>query len=124
MRYLNGCEEKNKGRGGAMKIHLWGTMLCVTAFLWCPSSTEAAGSDWKILQESTYGDTWYYDAASVRSTENNTILVRTRTKSAEHLYEIDCKNRKARLLEGIGATGAAWFNIVGGDELLYHAVCP
>lgn len=107
-----------------MKSHLRVTIMCMGAFLWCFGSAGAEQADWKVLQQSTYGDTWSYDAASVKNTEGNTVLVRTRTQSSEYLYEIDCKNRKARLLEGAGAAGSAWFNIAGADELLYKAVCP
>jgi len=107
-----------------MRTYLSVIIVCMGVFLLCLGSAEAAQADWKILQESKYGDTWSYDAASVKNTENNTILVRTKTQSAEYLYEIDCKNRKARLLEGPGTDKAVWFNIVGTDELLYKEVCP
>jgi hypothetical protein len=113
-----------KGKGEAMKTHLRVTIMCMGALLWCLGSTEAGQADWKVLQQSTYGDTWSYDAASVKKTEINTIMVRTKTQASAQLYEIDCNNKKARLLEGAGADGSLWFNIVGGDELLYKAVCP
>jgi hypothetical protein len=51
-------------------------------------------------------------------------MVRTKTQASAQLYEIDCKNKKARLLEGAGTEGSSWFNIVGGEELLYKDVCP
>ena len=107
-----------------MKTHLGVTIICMGAFLWWLGSVEAGQDDWRVLQQSSYGDTWSYDAASVKNTETNTLTVRTRTQASEYLYEIDCKNKKARLLEGPGAAGSGWFNIVGGDELLYKAVCP
>jgi hypothetical protein len=95
------------------------------ALLWCLDFAEAGRADWKVLQQSTYGDTLSYDAASVKHTESNTKTVRSRTQSSEYLYEIDCKDKKARLIEGAGAAGSAWFNITGReDELLYKAVCP
>lgn len=95
----------------------------MTVFMCCPGFAGAERADWKVLQQSTYGDTFSYDAASVKQTESKTITVRTRTQSAEYLYEIDCKNKKARLLEG--TSGSGWFNILGGeDELIYKAVCP
>jgi hypothetical protein len=100
-------------------------VICMGAFLWCPGVASAGRADWKVLQQSTYGDTLSYDAASVKHTESNTVTVLTKTQSSEYLYEIDCKNKKARLLEGAGAAGSGWFNITGGeDELLYKAVCP
>ncbi|MFI5295445.1 MAG: hypothetical protein ACHQ0Y_10520 [Thermodesulfovibrionales bacterium] len=111
-----------------MKTHLRMTiicMVCMGAFLWCLGSAEAGQADWKVLQQSTYGDTLSYDAASVKHTESNTITVWAKTQSSEYLYEIDCKNKKARFLEAAGAAGSEWFTITGGgDELLYKAVCP
>lgn len=112
-----------------MKTHLRVTIImyviCIGAFSWGLASAEAAGADWKVLQQSTYGDTFSYDASSVKHTENNTLTVLTRTQSGQYLYEMDCKNKKARLLEGAGASQSVWFNITGGeDELLYKAVCP
>jgi hypothetical protein len=107
-----------------MKTHLQVTVFCMGVFLWGLGFAAAEQADWKVFQQSTYGDTWSYDAASVKKTENNTIMVRTRTQASAQLYEIDCKNKKARLLEGAGAEGLSWFNIVGGEELLYKAVCP
>jgi len=108
-----------------MKTHLIVAMMCTFAFSWCLGTAEAGRADWKVLQQSTYGDTLSYDAASVKHTESNTVTVWARTQSSEYLYEIDCKNKKARLIEGAGAAGSGWFNITGGeDELLYKAVCP
>lgn len=88
-----------------MKTHLSVTMMCRLAFLLCLGSAEAGRAEWKVLQQSTYGDTLSYDAASVKHTESDTVTVRTRTQSGEYLYEIDCKNKKARLIEGAGAAG-------------------
>ena len=100
-------------------------MMCMGAFLWCLGPASAGRADWKVLQQSSYGDTLSYDAASVKHTESDTITVLTRTQSSEYLYEIDCENKKARLLEEAVAAGSGWFNITGGgDELLYKAVCP
>ena len=113
-----------------MKTHLRGMtiikcIMCMGAFLWYLGPAEAGQADWKVLQQSTYGDTLSYDAASIKHTESNTVTVLTKTQSGEYLYEIDCKNKKARLLEGAGVAGSGWFNItVGEDELIYKAVCP
>ena len=108
-----------------MKTHLRVAIACVSVFLWYLGSVEAERADWKVLQQSTYGDTFSYDAASVKHTEGDTITVWARTQSGRYLYEIDCKNKKARILEGAGDTASGWFNISGGgDELLHKAVCP
>ena len=107
-----------------MKTYLRVTIMCLGAFLLWLGFAEAERADWKVLQESKYGDTWSYDAANVKNTETNTILVRAGTQSSTYLYEIDCKNKKARLLEGAGADKSVWFNVMGADELLYNAVCP
>ena len=106
-----------------MKTHLM-AMMCMGVFLWCFGFAEAGQADWKVLQDSKYGDTWSYDAASVKNTESNTVMVRTKTQRTEYLYEIDCKNRKARIFEKAGDAGSAWFDIKGADELLYKEVCP
>jgi hypothetical protein len=108
-----------------MKTLVRVAVICSGVLLWYLGPAGAGRADWKVLQQSTYGDTLSYDAASVKHTASNTIKVRTRTQSSEYLYEMDCKNKKARLLGGAGATGPEWFNITGGeDELLYKAVCP
>jgi hypothetical protein len=123
--YFSDLLWQKKERGEQMKTHLRLAIVCVGAFLWCLSSAEAERADWKVLQQSTYGDTFSYDAASVKHTEGNTITVWARTQSGKYLYEIDCKNKKARILEGAGATASEWFNISGGgDELLHKALCP
>jgi hypothetical protein len=109
---------------GRMKTHVKAAIVCMSAFLWCLGSAEAGRADWRVIQESSYGDTFSYDAASVKHTESNTIRVRAGTQSSKYLYEIDCKNKRARLLEGVGASAAEWFTISsGGEELLYKAVC-
>ncbi len=98
-------------------------IVCMIVFMWGTGLADEGRAEWKVLQQSTYGDTLSYDAASIKQTESKTITVRTRTQSSEYLYEIDCKNKKARLPDGTGGSG--WFNILGGeDELLYKAVCP
>ncbi len=108
-----------------MKTHLIAALVCMGAFPWFLGSADAERADWRVLQESTYGDTFYYDAASVKHSEANTITVWAGTQNTKYLYEIDCKGKKARLLEGVGAEPAKWFNISSGeDELLYKTVCP
>ncbi len=99
-------------------------IVCLCVFSWCPGIAGAERADWKVLQQSTYGDTFSYDAASVKRKEGDTVTVWARTSGAKYLYEVDCKNKKGRLLEGAGPTASEWFNITSGvDELLYKAVC-
>lgn len=111
-----------------MKTHLSllrAAIVCLGAFLWCLGPAEAERQDWRVLQQSTYGDTFSYDAMSVKHTESDTIIVWARSNAGKYLYEIDCKNKKARLLEGAGSSAPEWFNITSGaDELIYKAVCP
>ncbi len=108
-----------------MKTHMSVAVMCTFLILWCFALAEAGSADWKALRQSTYGDTFSYDAASVKHSGSNTVTVRAGTQSSEYLYEMDCKNRKARLVEGAGAAGSGWFTIAGGeDALLYRAVCP
>lgn len=110
-----------------MKTHvifLKAAFVCLGVFLYL-GLVEAERVDWKILRQDSYGQKFAYDAASVKQTTSNTMTVWTKSDGAKYLCEIDCKNRKARLLEGLGA-GAEWFVIAGGsdDELLFKAVCP
>lgn len=111
-----------------MKTHLSSlrAIVCLGAFLWCLGLAEAEGADWKVLREDSYGNRFSYDAASVKQTASNTITVWAKSDGAKYLYEMDCKNRKARLLEGNGSTGSGWFPIANGsgDELVFKAVCP
>lgn len=100
-------------------------IVCVIAFLWCIGPAKAEKEDWKTLMQDYYGGSYYYDAGSVKHTKNNTITVWARTDTSKYLYEIDCKNKKARILQGFDSGASEWFAIAGGsDELLYEAVCP
>lgn len=88
-------------------------------------SAVAAKSDWRVLQQDSYGNKFSYDAASVKRTASDTITVSAKSDGTEYLYEIDCKGRKARILEGPGSTGTQWLAIESGsgELLLYNAVC-
>jgi hypothetical protein len=102
------------------------TIMCLSVVLWCLGLAEAERADWKVLQKSSYGGTFSYDAASVKRTESDTITVWAQSDAGKYLYEIDCKNKKARILQGLGPSASEWFNIASGsgDELVYKAVCP
>jgi hypothetical protein len=116
---------------GKMKIKMFlveVTIICVGAVLLCLGPTQAGQENWKVLQPSTYGDTgtFSYDAASVKHTKSDTITVWVRSDAGKYFYEMDCKNKKARIIEGTGSGAPEWFNIAAGsaDELVYKAVCP
>jgi hypothetical protein len=104
------------------------TIICVGVVLLSLAPVLAGQENWKVIQQSTYGDTgsFSYDAASVKHTDSGTITVWTRSDAGKYLYEIDCKNKKARIVEGVGSGAPEWFNIAAGsaDELVYKAVCP
>lgn len=95
---------------------------CYPILSGCASSREA--TNWKVLQESNYGGEFSYDAGSMKHTSDSVITVWAANDSGKFLYELDCKNKKARILQGPGGP-TDWFVIANnsGDELLYHAVC-
>jgi hypothetical protein len=98
--------------------------VCGCALLaWGCSTAERR--DWTILQTDAYGNTFSYDAASVQHLPAGTVTVRAKSLSAEYLYEMDCANNRARLLQEPGAS-PQWFAVVSGsaEALLYRAVCP
>lgn len=107
-----------------MKTRVRAVISFMCVFLSWVCTSAAAKEEWKVLQQSSYGDTFSYDAASIKHTDGNTVTVRAGSDSSKYLYEIDCKNNKARLLEGTGANASEWFNILGVEELLRKAVCP
>lgn len=100
------------------------TILCLSVFAF--GLAEAEGADWKVLRQDTYGNSFSYDTASVKKGETNTVKVWAKSDGAKYLYEIDCKGKKARLLEGTGSAGSEWFAVKGGsgDEMLFQEVCP
>ncbi len=91
----------------------------------CLGAADAGKSEWKILQIDSYGNKFSYDAASVKKTADNTIKVSAKSDGSEYLYEIDCRNQKARILQGLGSPGADWFPIVSGsgELLLFNVLC-
>ncbi len=97
--------------------------LCVLS---CFSTASAEKADWKILQEDSYHNTFSYNAASVKRSAENIVKVSAKSNGAEYLYELDCKNKRARILEGAGSAATGWFAIVSGsgELLLFDALCP
>jgi hypothetical protein len=99
-------------------------LICGGVLLaWGCSTAERR--DWKILQTDAYGNTFSYDASSLQHLSAGTVTVRAKSLSAEYLYEMDCANKRARLLQETGAA-PQWFAVVSGsaEALLYRAVCP
>ncbi len=98
-------------------------LMCV---LFCFSPAAAEKADWKVLQEDSYHNTFSYDAASVKRSAESIVKVSAKSNGAEYLYEIDCKNKKARILKGAGPAATDWFPIVSGSSelLLSNALCP
>jgi len=126
--YLIAVLDRTNNREKQMKAYLFfrrAAIVCIGIFLWVSCIAEAGQADWRILRQDTYGGTFYYDVASIRRTENNTITVWARADVGAYLYEIDCKNKKARILQGLEPAPSEWFAIIGGtsDELVYDAVC-
>jgi len=122
----------NQRRSAFMKRCLFSLGLivcCLSALLsalGC-SSTEQKG--WKLLQEDSYGNTFYYDTESVKHTSENVVTVWAKSNGARYLYEIDCKSRKARILQQDDQVVASppWLDVGGGssaDALVYQSVCP
>jgi hypothetical protein len=111
-----------------MKIHLFFLICvisCLSAFFGCAGQHAADSGGWRVLQQNSYGDTFSYNTGSVKHTENGTTTVLAKASGAIYLYEIDCKNKKGRLIEGTSTTAPGWSDITSGtDELLYNAVCP
>jgi hypothetical protein len=101
-------------------------VCCLGVILWSPGLAGAEREDWKVLQEDSYHNKFSYDEASVKRTAGNTITVSAKSNGAKYLYEIDCKNKKARILQGLGSAGPEWFAISGGsgELLLFNALCP
>ncbi|HWR59929.1 MAG TPA: hypothetical protein VN328_13665 [Thermodesulfovibrionales bacterium] len=101
-------------------------VCCLGVFLLSTISTGAEREDWKILQEDSYHNTFSYDTGSVERSAGNTITVSASSNGAKYLYEIDCRNKKARIIEKPGAAGPDWFAISSGsgELLLYNTLCP
>ncbi|RPI38469.1 MAG: hypothetical protein EHM54_00310 [Nitrospiraceae bacterium] len=102
------------------------TMVLLSVFLVSPPA-ESGDADWRLIRQSTYGDSTYYDAASVKHQGDQVVSVRAKFGIGEYLYEMRCGKKEARLIEE-GKTGgpdAGWFPIVNGsdEELIYLEVC-
>lgn len=109
-----------------MKISLSAVIICLTVVAALPGCTTAEKSgNWKILRQDAYHHTFSYDPGSVQRTPTGTVTARAKSDGSPYLYEIDCANRKMRILEGLGADPARWVDIVtgSGDRLLYNEVC-
>lgn len=104
-------------------IAIW--VYALLLLLGC-SRTEMTG--WKVLKEDSYHNTFSYDRESIKHTSENSVMVWAKSNAARYLYEIDCKNRKARILQEDNKSSSSpqWFDIVGRSEgeLIYKAVCP
>jgi hypothetical protein len=88
---------------------------------------ECGNADWRLIRQSSYGDSIYYDAASVKRLEGQTVSLRARFGDSEYFYEMRCGKKEARFTEGGHAKGPdeGWFSIVIGsaEELIYLEVC-
>lgn len=82
-------------------------------------------TNWKVIQEDAYHNTFSYDPGSVERTSAGTVTARASSDGSKYRYEIDCNGKKMRILEGHGADPARWIDIVSssGDQLLYNEVC-
>ncbi len=104
------------------------TAFCVSALLLMLGCSKTELTNWKVLQEDSYGNKFYYDTKSVKQASENSVTVWAKSNGAKYLYEIDCKNRKARILQedDKSTSNPQWLDIAGnsGDALVYKSVCP
>lgn len=100
-------------------------IVCLVAFLSFHGCVTADKSEWKVLQEDAYHNRFSYDTKSVERTPAGTVKVWASSNASRYLYDIDCKNKKMRILDGHGADPTRWFDILSnsGDQLLYNEVC-
>src|ERR1700690_2662896 len=100
-------------------------LACLAVFFSWSGCSTTDKTGWRVLQQSTYGSSFSYDAGSLKRTSADTLTVWAEANGGKYQYELDCRNKKARILEGPGTTVSAWFGIVGnsGDALLYNEVC-
>ena len=84
---------------------------------------DAGAADWRLIRESRYGDSSYYDAASVKRLEGQVVSFRAKLGVGEYQYEMRCGKKEARLIEE-GKAGS-WFPVVSGsdEDLIYQKVC-
>ena len=89
---------------------------------------EVSADDWRLVRESKYGDSSYYDAASVKRLDGGVISLRAKLGVSEYRYEMRCDKKMARLIEEAGARDqeSTWFPIAwnSDEELIYEIVCP
>jgi len=101
------------------------TLLMSAALFLLPE--DAGASDWRLIRESRYGDSSYYDAASVKRLEGQVVSFRAKLGVGEYQYEMRCGKKEARLMDDrdSGGQGGKWFPVVNGSEedLIYQAVC-
>jgi hypothetical protein len=102
------------------------TMALMSGSLVCPPA-ESSDADWRLIRQSTYGDSTYYDAASVKHQEGQVVSLRAKLGAGEYRYEMRCGKKEARLPEEGNTKGpdAGWFPIVSGsdEDLIYLEVC-
>jgi len=101
------------------------TLLMSAALFLLPE--DAGASDWRLIRESRYGDSSYYDAASVKRLEGQVVSFRAKLGVGEYQYEMRCGKKEARLMDDrdSGGQDGKWFPVVNGSEedLIYQAVC-
>ena len=102
-------------------VALFSTIIFLMSAVFFLLPEDAGADDWRLVRQSTYGDTSYYDAASVKRSEGQVVSFRARLGGGEYQYEMRCGEKEARLVEENGK----WFPIVGGsdEDLIYQAVC-
>ena len=102
------------------------TMVLLSASLVRPAA-EAGDADWRLIRQSTYGDSTYYDAASVKHQEGQVVSLWAKLGIGEYRYEMRCGKKEARLMEkgNTKSPDEGWFPIVSGsdEELIYLEVC-
>jgi len=105
------------------------TICCIPALLLILGCSKTELTGWKLLQEDSYGNKFYYDTESVKHPSENIVTVWVKSNGAKYLYEVDCKWRKVRILQEDDKAVASpqWLDIAGsssGDALIYKSVCP
>ncbi len=104
-------------------VALFSTIIFLMSAVLFLLPKDAGAADWRLIRQSTYGDTSYYDAASVKRSEDQVVSFRARLGGGEYQYEMRCGKKEARLVEE-GKAGQ-WFSVASGsdEELIYQAVC-
>ena len=104
-------------------VALFSTIIFLMSAVFFLLPEDAGAADWRLVRQSTYGDTSYYDAASVKRSEGQVVSFRARLGAGEYQYEMQCGKKEARLIEE-GKAGN-WFPVVSGsdEDLIYQKVC-